>query len=196
MAEFNWELSWSWDMWSLLFLRAMFTSLKCLAWTSWHHSGWTIVWFIFFTQPLFYPFLHSLNSKEVCFTRHVHGALLPLCPLNPSHLTESASTSSTKPTWRFLFTCCIRASDGCTSAPSCSHRVLFIILSCGVFSCAVVLRTAWPCSWVLIPWTYFCGVLRCLLLQTYVLFSCLNFHMRMATFFDWLRRHVKLSTVK
>lgn len=164
VMEFNCELSWSWDTWSFLFLRAMFHITQAFN-LDFLMSQWldNILWFIFSSSLCFIPSCIPWTLEKNA-SQDMLAVLLPLFPLNPSHLMEStsASTSSTKPTWCFFSPAVSLPSDGSTSAPSSSHRMLFIILSCVLFSCAV-LRTAWPCSWVLIPWTYFCVVLRCLL---------------------------------
>lgn len=123
---------------------------SCSVWTSIHHSNWTIVWFIFSSNLCFIP-LCIPYTKEIRYTRHVHGIFLPLltfCLLNSlsSYKAFIYYHFLKKMFMTFFFSPAISIpSDGGMSAPSSSHKILFIILSCDLFSCSIVLGTAWPC---------------------------------------------------
>lgn len=124
-----------------------------------------------FIQSLFYSSMHSLNSQEICFIRHAHGVLsCPSVYLLPTEilLILQYPCPLLLSQWNLydVFLFYLLYSYPLMAAhpllPS-SPRMLFVILSCVSSSCSVVLRIAWPYPRVLIPWAYFCVVLKCLL---------------------------------
>lgn len=175
-AEF-WKLSWSWDMHGLWYLRATCHVIQCLAWMALHHSGWTISTLVsLFIQPLFYPFIHFLNSQEIYLMDMLMefslAHLLSFCPWkSPSSHNAHPYDSSLEETLMTLFFSTLWWQHG--SFSQLSQNV--VILSCVLFSC-FVLRKAWLHPWVLILWTY-----TVFSLQTYILVRCLSFHTRLST---------------
>lgn len=161
VAEFNWELTGSWDRQSLCQGRFSYHSLCSLDLLT---SPWPVNCLVPpFVQSLFYPSMHSLNSKEMCFTRHARGVLsccsayslpieIPLilqCPYPPPGSQWNLDDIFL---FHLLHPYPLMAAH--QLLPS-SYRMLFVILSRVLFSCSVVLRKAWQCPWVLVPWTCF-----------------------------------------
>lgn len=116
-----------------------------------------------FIKSLFYSSMHSLNTQEICFIRHAHGVLscpsvylllteIPLILQYPCQLLLSQWNLYDIFLFYLLYSYPLMAAHPLLLS---SPRMLFVILSCVLSSCSVVLRKAWPYPWVLIPWAYF-----------------------------------------